>query len=299
MVRAFFAGGLLGGLYIVMFSTLGVYGLRIGVGGEPAVVARVVGVTFFNVVAVIMTTSSMSTLDSTFTSTSKLVALELGGWLGLTGRRAPLRWDAPGLDRFHVRLGRLSIVVMAVVGTLPVIARPEALDATTISGTIVLGLGPPILLMSLWRPGWRRSPLAFHLPFWFGVAFGTLNSLNSSSFLKNHASWLNIGNGKNNSLLGVNAYGCAVAFLLCLLGFLIHQYVIPERWSTYPHATDLDARDVAELKAGVTDGHMHHLSRVVEDEPADLILCLKVMNNGTTKRGGHAVAPIENEKVEI
>lgn len=33
---------------------------------------------------------------------------------------------------------------MALVGTLPLLAGPSALDATTISGTMVVGLGPPV-----------------------------------------------------------------------------------------------------------------------------------------------------------
>jgi hypothetical protein len=32
-------------------------------------------------------------------------------------------------------------VFMAIVGTLPLLAGPSALDATTISGTMVVGLG--------------------------------------------------------------------------------------------------------------------------------------------------------------
>ena len=44
----------------------------------------------------------------------------------------------------HAWIGRLAIVFMAVVGTLPLIAGPSALDATTVSGTMVVGLGPPV-----------------------------------------------------------------------------------------------------------------------------------------------------------
>lgn len=44
----------------------------------------------------------------------------------------------------HAWAGRLAIVFMALVGTLPLIAGPLALDATTVSGTMVVGLGPPV-----------------------------------------------------------------------------------------------------------------------------------------------------------
>lgn len=60
-------------------------------------------------------------------------------------------------------MGRIAIVFMALVGTLPLIAGPSALDATTISGTMVVGLGPPVFALTFLR-GYR--PLVFHLPFW-------------------------------------------------------------------------------------------------------------------------------------
>lgn len=41
----------------------------------------------------------------------------------------------------HAWVGRFAIVFMAIVGTLPLLAGPSALDATTISGTMVVGLG--------------------------------------------------------------------------------------------------------------------------------------------------------------
>lgn len=66
-------------------------------------------------------------------------------------------------------MGRLAIIAMAVVGTLPLLSGPAALDATTISGTMVVGLGPPVYGLMFLR-GYR--PLVFHLPFWTGVAFG-------------------------------------------------------------------------------------------------------------------------------
>ena len=56
------------------------------------------------------------------------------------------------------------------------------LKATTVSGTMVMGLGPPIFLMLGWRyasspdasDGWRQSPLAFLMSFFTGVTFGAL-----------------------------------------------------------------------------------------------------------------------------
>ena len=58
----------------------------------------------------------------------------------------------------------------------------QVLTATTVSGTMVMGLGPPILLMLIWRfnsqpgvkDGWRQAPLAFVLSFLPGVTCGIL-----------------------------------------------------------------------------------------------------------------------------
>jgi hypothetical protein len=47
----------------------------------------------------------------------------------------------------HAWAGRLAIVFMALVGTLPLLAGPSALDATTISGTMVVGLTTMVMLM--------------------------------------------------------------------------------------------------------------------------------------------------------
>ena len=61
-------------------------------------------------------------------------------------------------------MGRTVIIVLAVAGLLPLLGDPKALNATTVSGTIVLGLGPPVFAL-IFVDGYR--PLTFHLPFWW------------------------------------------------------------------------------------------------------------------------------------
>ena len=73
-----------------------------------------------------------------------------------------LTWLYP--ERRHLAVGRCVILLLPIVGMLPLIARPTALEATTVSGTVVMGLGPPIFAL-LWTDGYR--PLTFHLPFWW------------------------------------------------------------------------------------------------------------------------------------
>ncbi len=67
----------------------------------------------------------------------------------------------------HLTMGRIIIIILAVAGLLPLIGDAKALDATTVSGTVVLGLGPPIFAL-MFVDGYR--PLTFHLPFWWCVS---------------------------------------------------------------------------------------------------------------------------------
>jgi len=64
----------------------------------------------------------------------------------------------------HLRAGRIIIVILAVIGILPLLASPTALNATTVSGTLIMGLGPPVWFL-IFVKGYR--PLTFHLPFWW------------------------------------------------------------------------------------------------------------------------------------
>jgi hypothetical protein len=101
---------------------------------------------------------------------------------------------------------------MAVVGLLPLLAGPSALDATTISGTMVVGLGPPIWALTFLQ-GYR--PLVFHLPFWTGVAFGIVMQLSTSPCCAGamNVAGLAIGKGHYAGLLGFN-----VASTVCCWG---------------------------------------------------------------------------------
>ncbi len=116
---------------------------------------------------------------------------------GFRGLVAPLRRIAER-DR-GMLLGRVAMAVFAVVGNLPLFWSVDILKATTISGTMVLGLAPPFLLWSLHRP----APAAFHLSFATGLAVGIAGVAGA---------WpraLAVGGGPNAALLGQNLYGLA------------------------------------------------------------------------------------------
>ncbi|MCZ4303641.1 hypothetical protein O4G98_02735 [Zoogloeaceae bacterium G21618-S1] len=198
MLRAFVIAGVLGFFAILAFSLVGVHAKLEGIaaaGNAPAQVAKGLGLAGFFAMSVVMISSAASTLDSTFTSLSKSVAHELPLLAGRTpGTRA-------------IRNGVVTMAVFALLGNLPMMAGTDILKATTLSGTMVIGLAP-IFLLSRWV---SYSPLSFHLAFWSGMALGVMLALGAIP-----ASWA-IGTGKYGLLLGTNLYG----LIICTAGFLL------------------------------------------------------------------------------
>ncbi|WIA39872.1 hypothetical protein OEZ86_013316 [Tetradesmus obliquus] len=185
--------------------------------------------------------ATVNVLDSTFASTSKLFGPELFGAI-LRGRPLPPQLATVNTSKLfgpelfgailrgrelppqlatvkHAWVGRFAIVFMAIVGTLPLLAGPSALDATTISGTMVVGLGPPVFALTFLK-GYR--PLVFHLPFWTGVAFGVVMQLSSSPAFKSsmNVSGFAIGSGHYATLLGFNVVSAVVCWALAGLALL-------------------------------------------------------------------------------
>lgn len=198
MLKAFIVAGVLGFFAILAFSLVGVHARLEGIAGGgnvPAAVARGLGFAGFFAMVAVMVSSAASTLDSTFASLSKSVAQELP----LLARRAP-----PVDAR---RVGLVAMVVFALVGNLPMLAGTDILLATTISGTMVIGLAP-VFLFSRWV---EHSPLSFHLAFWSGMTLGVLLAAGMIP-----PAWA-IGDGKYALLLGTNLYG----LLICSAGFFL------------------------------------------------------------------------------
>ena len=198
MLRAMIVAGFAGFACILAFSLVGVHarleGLPAG-DNMPGAVAGAFGVLPYLLMTGIMIVAAGSTLDSTFASIAKS-----------GGQEAPLlAGRAPG--RHAVTIGLWTMVAFAVLGNLPMLAGTDILKATTISGTMVMGLAPVFLL----APLVRRSPWSFHLSFWPGAALGAMLATG-----KIPDSWA-IGGGKYALLLGTNLYG----LLICTAGFLI------------------------------------------------------------------------------
>src|SRR3970282_948367 len=99
-----------------------------------------------------------------------------------------------------------AMVLLGILWNLMIYAKPAILSATTVSGTMVIGLTPVFLLS-----GWRRAGAAsYHASVLLGLLFGVGLSLR----------WFHgsIGAGKYGNLLWVNLVGISLCFAVYLAG---------------------------------------------------------------------------------
>ncbi len=192
--QSFFWASIFGALCIVLFSIIGVYAQSQNMEGQAAVeVGKAFGVVILLVINFIMVTSAASTLDSTFSSSSKLVAIDLK--LGK-----------------NLKTGRLVMVAVAILGTIPIFLGAEILSATTVSGTMVIGLTPIFLFWNLKTP-----KISFYLSVICGIVFGFLLVFNS------FPEQLIFTTGKYADLLWVNVWGILACIILYVLPLWIKK----------------------------------------------------------------------------
>ncbi|MEL0644116.1 sodium:solute symporter [Olleya sp. Ti.3.14] len=192
--KSFLWASLLGAICIVLFSLIGVYAQTQGLKGQAAVeVGKAFGVVVLLVINFIMITSAASTLDSTFSSFSKLLAVDLGLGKSLT-------------------FGRLAMVAIAVLGTIPIFFNAEILSATTISGTMVIGLTP---IFVFWN--YKVPKISFYLSIGCGILFGFL------LVFKVFPEGLIFTKGRYADLLWVNVWGIFSCNLLYFVPRWIKQ----------------------------------------------------------------------------
>lgn len=190
--KSFLWAALLGAFCIIFFSFIGIYAQKQGMQGQAAVeVGKAFGVVILLVINFIMITSAASTLDSTFSSFSKLLAVDLN--LGQS-----------------VSFGRITMITVAVLGTIPVFLNAEILSATTISGTMVIGLTP---IFIFWN---KKVPkISFYLAIFCGLIFGILLVFNV------FPEELIFTKGKYASLLWSNLWG----ILCCTILYFIPKWI--------------------------------------------------------------------------
>ena len=219
MIFAFFTGGTMAMVFITLFSFVGIYGKQIGLtSGAPAVVTGHIGTAAFAACSLISVSDSIATMDNTFSALAKLAGVEIYSlfkeWRPRTVFTA---------SKLNMYIGRLSIVVFCIAGVLPLLANPTALSATTVTGTVVMGLGPSIWLLIVQKgpsQGAHRHPWAFLLPFWFGVFIGSVYQGDGSEAGKKLLFW-SIGDGNNKILLGTNLYGAIISWGLFFIGWVL------------------------------------------------------------------------------
>ena len=190
--KSFLWASILGAICIVLFSLIGVYAQTKGMSGQAAVeVGKALGIVLLLVINFIMITSAASTLDSTFSSFSKLLAIDLN--LGKS-----------------VSFGRITMITVAVLGTIPVFLNAEILSATTISGTMVIGLTP---IFICWKT--QVPKISYYLSVCCGLLFGFLLVFNI------FPEALIFTTGKYADLLWVNVWG----ILSCVLLYFIPSWI--------------------------------------------------------------------------
>lgn len=198
ILRSFLVAGAVSTLLIVLFSLVGVHAylskMNIQDNAPPRVAASL-GINVLFMMNVIMLSSAGSTIDSTFSSLAREIGLDVANFGG---------WFSPG----NLRIGRFVMIVMAVLGNLPLFSGASILQATTISGTMVMGLAP-IFLFFWWK---RSGPLSFHLAFWCGLGLGFWIVLFSVPPV------LRVGTGDYAGLLGLNFYGLLACCGLYVVG---------------------------------------------------------------------------------
>ena len=199
MLKAFIFAGVAGFICIAIFSLIGVYAQISQIetlGNAPAAVGRSLGIGAMFMISVIMLSSAGSTLDSTFASISKSAAVDLPAILNKTLANP-------------VPVAMMVMAIFALVGNFPMLLGTDILKATTISGTMIMGLAPVFLCYRFIH----YSPMSFHFSFWPGLVIGILLAVDLLP-----SSWA-IGEGHYAMLLGANFYG----IIICSLGFFLSR----------------------------------------------------------------------------
>lgn len=193
-LKSFIAAGIVGFICIALFSVVGIYAKHMGLQGQAAVqVGKTLGVGLLVVINFIMITSASSTLDSTFSSFSKLIVIDLK-------------------KSKSVSLGRLVMILLAILGTIPVFLNAEVLTATTISGTMVIGLTPIFMFWHIKAP-----KLSFFLSLTNGLLFGFLLLFNL------FPTFLILTQGPYANLLWVNVWGILLCTILYWTPIWMHK----------------------------------------------------------------------------
>lgn len=197
-LKSYIWATVVGFICILLFSFIGIFAGFENLEGQATVeVSKLLGVGVMLMMNLIMITSAASTMDSTFSSFSKLVAIDLG--------KAKVH---------EVSRGRIFMALIAILGTIPVFFDASILSASTISGTMVIGLAPVFIF---W---WLKMPkISFQLSVWCGIVAGILFATGK---VPDSLVWFD---GKYGDLLSLNLIGT----ILCLVLFFLPKLFVREQ----------------------------------------------------------------------
>jgi Na+/proline symporter len=186
-IQSYAAATVIGFSCILLFSFIGIFARFQGLEGQAAVeVSKLLGVAVMLPMNLIMITSAAAAVDSAFSSSAKLVVVDLG------------KTSSASISK-----GRLVMIIVAIVGTIPIFFGADILSASTISGTMVIGLAPVFLFWKMKMPA-----SSFHLSVWAGVLVGILLASGKTPKI---LIWFD---GKYGELLSVNLWGSFLCFAL-------------------------------------------------------------------------------------
>ncbi|MEO7210416.1 MAG: hypothetical protein ABIY35_05700 [Chitinophagaceae bacterium] len=192
-IKSYTAATVIGFLCILLFSFIGIFARFKGLAGQATVeVSKLLGTAVMLVMNMIMITSAASTIDSTFSSSSKLVVVDLG------------KKSVASITK-----GRIVMAIVALIGTIPIFFGADILSASTISGTMVIGLAPVFLF---WNK--KMPKISFHLSVWTGIAVGILLATGAAP---KSLIWFD---GKYGDLLSLNLWGSCLCFALFFIPLL-------------------------------------------------------------------------------
>ncbi len=192
-IKSYTAATIIGFLCILLFSFIGIFARFKGLSGQATVeVSKLLGTSVMLVMNMIMITSAASTIDSTFSSSSKLVVVDLG------------KKSVASISK-----GRIIMAIVALIGTIPIFFGADILSASTISGTMVIGLAPVFLF---WNK--KMPKISFHLSVWTGIAVGILLATGAAP---KSLIWFD---GKYGDLLSLNLWGSCLCFALFFIPLL-------------------------------------------------------------------------------
>ena len=112
-------------------------------------------------------------------------------------------------------------------------------QATTISGTMIMGLGPVFLMHGVVKP----TKVGFQLAFWIGMVLGIVDTVAPAAL-----GFMNIGGGSYANFLGVNLWGAIACWVAYLVPGLVAQ-AAEKRAGIEPDWKGLSREELARLDA--------------------------------------------------